>query len=73
MVCKPICVSFTLMNLKDLKKVKIQKVSLFEVGNGNILHLHYIFYLGGGGRGNEIQMRNIPGICHINNDEFSTD
>lgn len=50
MVCKPICVSFTLMNLKDLKKVKIQKVSLFEVGNGNILHLHYIFYfLFGGG------------------------
>lgn len=70
------CVSFTLMKLKDLKKVKIQKVSLFEVGNGNILLLNYIFYFyfgGGGGRGNEIQMRNIPGICHINNDEFSTD
>lgn len=50
MVCKPICVSFTLMNLKDLKKVKIQKVSLFEVGNGNILLLNYIFfYFGGGG------------------------
>lgn len=41
------------MKLKDLKKVKIQKVSLFEVGNGNILLLNYIFlffiFLGGGG------------------------
>lgn len=51
MVCKPICVSFTLMNLKDLKKVKIQKVSLFEVGNGNILLLNYIFFYFGGGGG----------------------
>lgn len=45
------CVSFTLMKLKDLKKVKIQKVRLFEVGNGNILILNYIFYFlfwGGG-------------------------
>lgn len=51
MVCKPMCF-FYFNEIERFKKVKIQKVSLFEVGNGNILLLNYIFYFlfwGGGG------------------------